>query len=514
MIIKRLLVSGLVVLLFGCKADNLVVDEDLSKQPTGVAAPLSSSEYQNLKPVKQYQVANKLAATLYKGIPVDEFFNFNTYGSELKVLDAGNQYLTETRNQVVARLKNRDEYSNTIDLRHDLGTDAQRAKAEPLSIITEYPVSRTQFEAWMAYVLMNTALFSPAEELPSTNYIDIQRIYNGLLKDMDEDVGIREIVLAQMKSEESWRRFRSPEDNTREMMEIYLGLFDRDEDVLKASVACKNWSLTDESKPDVRTRYVLVKTNRVNTEPQRVLGSWVETCDDFYEMVSNHGQLIPTITATLVESFFPTTSAGKRSAIVADIMSVNPTRFHDIFTAIIFSREYLLNNERLKNFEEIFFNLIQRTKWKQTNDNFLRELASNSNNNRVGMREMRQPTMTMKLGRVVGESIDPLSFAYIQQTVREQVLTRVRTDWGSWEDTFIGDGDLFSTDEYIHYLFLTALSRQATVEELDTINQAFIDSDNESGNNFRENQASIVFDYISRLPDLYYLKTITIGEAQ
>ncbi|MDH3450983.1 MAG: hypothetical protein OEN20_01090, partial [Gammaproteobacteria bacterium] len=42
---------------------------------TGYAAPLSDSEYQALSPEQQYQVVNKLLGTLYKGMPVDEFFD-------------------------------------------------------------------------------------------------------------------------------------------------------------------------------------------------------------------------------------------------------------------------------------------------------------------------------------------------------------------------------------------------------------------------------------------------------
>ncbi|MDH3326566.1 MAG: hypothetical protein OEM38_07610 [Gammaproteobacteria bacterium] len=515
MIIKRLLVSGMITfLLIGCKASDLAVDDSVGNEstPTGVAAPLSNSEYQSLKPEKQYQVANKLAATLFKGIPADEFFDFNSYGSGLKVSQAGNQYLSETRNELVARLRSKDRYSHLIEQRHNLGSDAQKAKAEPLAIIKEYPFSRDQLEAWMAYVLMNTILFSPAEEIDSTNYIDVQRIYDGLLKAMGNDASIRDIILTHMKSQANWRRFRSPEDNTREMIEIYLGLFDRDEDVPHASIACKNWYLTGENNAE---RYALViDDSEENSVPQKVLGSWVTTCEDFYTVVANHQLVIPRITTYLVDWFFPNSSSALRSEIVKDIVSKNPVRFHDIFTAIIFSREYLINNEKPKNFEETFFNLAERLDWDQTNTSFLRELAADSNGARSGLKAMGQPTMTLKLGRFMGQPLDSLSFAYYHQTLREQLLTRTRANWGSWGNEFVDKGDLFDTDEYIDFLFLSALSRKASSEESVAIKQVFMDSNNESGGNYRRNQASIVFDYISRLPDLYYFKSITAGDTQ
>ena len=210
MIIKRLLISGLVILLIGCKADDLEVDDSQASQstPEGVAAPLTNSEYQNLKPEKQYQVANKLAATMFNGVSVYDFFDFNVYGDNLKTSDLGNEYMSTIREDIVTQLKNKADYNNKILARHTFNdNDLQRAKAFPLAILKEYPSSRERFEVWMAYVLMNTVLFSPAAEIETTNYIDIQNIFNKLVESMSEDASIRNIVLAHMKSEANWRRF-------------------------------------------------------------------------------------------------------------------------------------------------------------------------------------------------------------------------------------------------------------------------------------------------------------------
>jgi len=507
MIIKRLFIYCLTVLLVACKADGLVEDQSVESQstPTGVAAPLSNSEFQSLKPEKQYQVANKLAATLYKGVPVDEFFDFNTYGDSLKVSDDGNAYLSETREALQIRLKNRDKFVNLIDARHNLGNDDQRVMGEPLASVMEYEISRDQFEVWMAYILANTILFSPAEEIASADSIDVQRIYDGLVRAMGEDVSIRNIILTHMKSQANWRRFRSPEDNTREMIEIYLGLFDRDADVPKASIACKNWSLTGENAG----YELLIDESERNVEPQKVLGSWVTTCEDFYEVVANHPLVIPRITTYLVDWFFPTSSAQKRGAIVADIVAKNPVRFHDIFTAIIFSKEYLINNEKPKSFEESFLNLAERIEWRPT-DRFIRELTGNSATE-PNLKNMKQPTMSLKLGRFKDQPMDSLSFAYYHKAVRERVLAKVDNRWGSWGNEFIRKGDFFEQEDFIDFLFLSIMSRKATQEEIDTLKEVFLDTGNETS---RENQTRITFDYISRLPDLYFYKTITTGDAQ
>ncbi|MBW2468110.1 MAG: hypothetical protein JRE62_02360, partial [Deltaproteobacteria bacterium] len=62
------------------------------------------------------------------------------------------------------------------------------------------------------------------------------------MKGIRQDNSIRQIVYDHMVSQENWRRFRSPEDNTREMMEIFLKRFN-DAEVPLAAMACKNWSL-------------------------------------------------------------------------------------------------------------------------------------------------------------------------------------------------------------------------------------------------------------------------------
>ena len=46
-------------------------------QVTGYAEPLTDSEYEDLSPEQQYAVLNKLLGTIYKGMPVDEFFDLD-----------------------------------------------------------------------------------------------------------------------------------------------------------------------------------------------------------------------------------------------------------------------------------------------------------------------------------------------------------------------------------------------------------------------------------------------------
>lgn len=69
---------------------------------------------------------------------------------------------------------------------------------------------------WISYTLPQTILFSPAYELDSSHYPNVASVYNWLVLDMNDDVGMRYSTYMHMTSSDNWRRFRSPEDNGRE----------------------------------------------------------------------------------------------------------------------------------------------------------------------------------------------------------------------------------------------------------------------------------------------------------
>jgi len=500
MALKRLLSIGIIIGLVGCQAE--LQDEegqDNLTRANGAAKSLTEAEYDALPPESQYRVANKLAATLYKGIPASEFFDFGRGINNLKV-DGGENYLTEIREGLSERVVNKEYYTNAIKARHNLTNDSRQIRGEPLATIREYPISRELFEAWMAYTLANTILFSPAEEIDSADHVDVQRIYDGLIKAMSEDASIRDIILAHQKSQANWRRFRSPEDNVREMIEIYLGLFDRDTDVPLAAIACKNWSLTD----DDDGYQLVIDHSEANTEPQLVLGQYVTSCEDFYELIASHPLVIPRITTFLVDRFFSTFSSAKRAAIVQDIVATNPVRFHDIFLPIIFSKEYLLNNEKPKSFEETFFNLAERTQWVNTTGFLNGLLSTDLGGTEPNLSKMGQPAMRLKLGRFKDQPLDSLSFATYHQAVRDKILARTTTNWGSWGSNFTSSGDYFELEDYIQYIFISVTSRKASQQELETLVNV-IEAENETS---RTNQTRIVMDYISRLPEIYFYNAV------
>ena len=76
---------------------------------------------------------------------------------------------------------------------------------------------------------------------------------------------------------------------------------------------------------------------------------------------------------------------------------------------------------------------------------------------------------------------------------------------GGWQNEFV-EVDLMGND-FIHYLFLSVVSRTATQEELDELN-TIIASRGYDKEGKEQNRAMIVLDYLSRLPELYYTTSI------
>lgn len=491
------------------------------------AKQLSDNKYKNLSALQQYQVSNKLMSALFKGIPANEFFRRDSIGMDPADLQVSIDYLNfvaQARGKLRRKVKNPDEIytkimgdSNLeIEAKYDIRSEPMEF---PLAHLYELPLSQDFFSRWIAYKLANTIMFAPAEEIDSADENDVQTIYESLALSVQGNASIRSIILAHQKSPANWRRFRSPEDNTREMIEIYLGLFDRDADVPKASKACQNWKLTDEDEG-----YELRKSANINTEPQLILDSyWVTTCDDFYEVVANHPLVIPRVTTVLIDHMFGVDyDTETRAALAVDIASSEPETFTDIFLAILFSEEFLLNMERPKWFEESFFNAADRVHWNPYG-RFFRDVAgysTNSMNLGMNMPLAYQPSFSLKLGRWPSVPQDVLSVSYIHKGLRN-VFMRYGGDFGwGWSSEFaVGISEL-SHEELINYVFLSILGRTPSEDELTTL-AAFIDSAYQAsdvnkmpwlGTDSRTDERTmLIMDYISRLPELYFFTPVSVA---
>jgi hypothetical protein len=495
----------LLLVLVACGTDGGSGDSGGGSSGAGTASAqkFSSSDYDALSSEQKYAVSNKLAATLFKGIPANEFFDDSQGASAgFAVIDNTNK-IAEIEAKLSEPLTNEDEILFRIDNTYEFDSRAE-ALQYPLAMLFEYPLSREYFEIWMAYILANTIFFSPAVELETVDYTDIQDIFYRIVNMIGEGSTIREIVYEHMISQENWRRFRSPEDNTREMMEIFLGRFE-DSEVPLAAAACKNWSLTDDSEG-----YQLIIGFDENTQPVDILDTTVVDCYDFYQAVADHKDLIPKMTSTLVDIFFAGYPDEKKAQITGEIISSNPNTFKDLFLAILFSKEYLLNSTRPQKFEETFFNTAHRINWVASGNFFKNVNPRYTSSSYPSQYRMKQAPLTYKLGQPVAVPLDTLSFSYYHKSVREKLLLDRKTDEfnnndGGWQPSLIDVN--YDGDDYIDYLFLAVLSRKARQEELDELN-SIIASRGYDKPEKNLQKAMIILDYFSRLSEFYYTQPI------
>lgn len=511
-----LCIATLVIALGACTANNPEDDTQLGewKNPAGPARQLSKAEFQSLSAVEQYRVVAKLHGTLFKGLPADKFFNIKAGFQKPQINVSYKNALSGFAEALSRPVADREYFAQMADI-NNFSTDDSKPLLQPLALIRELEPSRDLFERWIAYWLANSILFSPAVEIDSATSNDAEAVYNRLVNAMARGESIRDIVYKHEISQENWRRFRSPEDNTREMIEIYLGLFDRDADVPKASLACKDWYLKDEDSGYVLDRKELEQ----NTEPQFILGRWATSCEDFYRIVAEHALLIPRVTTLIVDAMFAEYSQENRGKLIQSVLTIEPVRFQEIFAAILLSKEYLIYNERPKNFEETFFATGERIYWQPRRD-FLFNLVSDNRNEGKTMRNMNQPAFSLKLGRFNAQPLDSLSFAYYHKTVREELLVHNQPSDNrgdnAWTNQLVVKTRHLENDEYLDFLFVSVLLRQPSVEEKAAFLGKAADENGQGGivgileaegvDDNRINITNLVFDYFSRSPELYYLK--------
>ncbi len=461
-------------------------------------AKLSDDDYNLLTEEEKFAVSNKATGALFKGVTTDSFFDLNAGLS--RALKTNQNYLT-TIEQTLLQPINEATYRSLIDQKYEFDSK-QRSIQYQLALLYEVPLSKNYFDIWMAYVLSNTILFSPAVELDTVAYDDAQRVFERLLSMIGSDRSVRDIVYEHMISQENWRRFRSPEDNTREMLEIFLKRF-VDAEVPPSAQACQNWSLEEQND-----EFILMIGAGGNTEPQQVLGTTIVDCYDFYRAVAGHGDLLPAVIATIVDIYFYGYPQVNKVQIIGEILTGDPVTFRDIFRNILFSKEYLINVDRPKTFEETFLSLAGRMNWFAKRTFFKNLNRQSTSSTYPGLVKMKQASMVYKLGKPRDVPLDSLSFAYYHKAVREQLLIDRKTNAtsdndGGWQDSFI-DVDL-TGDEYIDYLFLSVINRSARQEELDELN-TIIANRGYDRDDRKMQQAMIVLDYLSRLAELYFTR--------
>ncbi len=373
---------------------------------------------------------------------------------------------------------------------------------------------------WISYILTQTILFSPAYELESSHEPNTQRVYNSLVRNIEDETTISYSGYLHMISSDNWRRFRSPEDNGREMMEIYALLFD-DALVPVAAKALQNWKLD-------RDNDTLVIGLNENTKPLKLFDTTIKNGDDFYRELAKSKLFQKGVVTRLVDFFFTTFKKDQKEKVVGSILKSNPNRWEDIFLQIIFSKEYLLNCDRPKSAEELFYSLTKKMEYKYFKYSFYRFAKALEN--------MHQASMKYKLGKLTRVPLDTLSFINYHKFIREEVLCKGANpdkydnykDWDSYGFTlaFISqerfslyqDDPKGSLKNFVNYLFKSLLQREASSLELNLFESHMIVQKKDSfsysaGLNLlkssgRMNAAILIMDYISRLSSLYRFEKV------
>jgi len=536
---------------------------------TGAAAPLSQAEFNNLPPEQQYQVANKLYGAFFRGINAEDFFDLSAGMANLKpkntnfLDDLRNNLSTDLSLDVVSEYDKAidgldDDLSNPdpdlarylFDTRTDMESN-QRPRQLPMARIKDYPISRDLYVSWMAYFLANTIMYSPAEEMESSDMQDVQRIYRFLTSNVKKKTTIQQMTRSILPSLARWRIARTPQNFALEAFENYLGLFQDGslteaeklaspiiaslpESIENAGIACRDLYLTRASDD-----YLIGQTDYPNSTPKLILEeSFVTTCSDVYDVVSGHSSLTPRAVEVITNYFFPGhLLRDQRLAVRSAILSSGPQTYEDIFTAILFSREYLLNVTRPRSFEESFMPMLDTLKWDvKANSGELDERifinTASDENRRTYLGGMNWNAMSLKIGRIPSVPLDALSFGNYHKAMRESLLFNTASYRGGRNEA--GEGLIYTVDEelrpfieslslqdYIDYLFLNALQRKATATEQSDFFEFLVNirgyaerktiqgvaSDVIKPNSY--NQATVaVFEYISRLPELYYFKSV------
>ena len=483
---------------------------------------LTNDEFNALGAAQKLQVANTLLGTLFFGYPQKELQEKIDSDNFIAGIRSGMEEERTDKAWLESYILDEDKFRQY----------SSYSEPQAINILSRFYAMKDLdsyfLKNWVAYILTQTIMFSPAYELSTTHTPNISRVYNRIVTFLNEEGGMRYITYVHMMSEDNWRRFRSPEDNGREMLEIYQ--FDMDDThVPIAGKALQNWKLNTDSDT------LEVGLNQ-NTQALNLFGTTIYNGDDFYRELVKADLFTKGVTQRLVDFFFPETSTAKKQQITDSIVSSKPETWQDILLQIVFSEEYLLHNNRAKSVEETFYSLAKKMDYKHK-DSTLYYFKED-------LEDMHQATMKYKLGKLERVPQDTLSFAHYHKFVREKVLLRrsnpdAINDYDSWarpgwSDSFIAfdnfdydsNSDTVSLDAFVHYLFKTTVAREATSEELKLFRDHMIESrdgkqlfryefnmfvtyDNDperqtsKREEYKRNIAFIVLDYISRLDTTY-----------
>ena len=490
---------------------------------------LTDDEFNALLQENKLIVADKLLSSMFYGYPLAELQTKIDSGSFISDLQI--QIFNDKTNKAALEAYIMDP---NIFYRFDNLSYPQQAHDIVARLYAAPNLDKYFFHNWIAYTLTQTIMFSPAYELDSVGMEDIALVYNELVSDLEAGNNIQDMSYKHMISQSNWRRFRSPEDNGREMLEIFAYDFN-DSHVPIAGQALQNWSNVRRNS-DGFNQLVIDETN-VNIETLNLFGTTITDGESFYRALVDSDVFTYGVTKRLVTFFFADYDEAAINGITASLVKSGHTTWQGIFKEILFSKEYLLNSSRVKRGEELFFSLAKKMEHQHTTLT-IRDFCIGSYQN-LSLADMNQASMKYKLGKLSGAPVDTLSFATYSTTIRENVFYK-RSDpaiadyaWNNegWSDSFIANTNFTydstnqkaSLESLINYIFRSTVSRKVTPDELLMFEKYMLNVDNtlkhpymmfdvgatdEVRETFKRHIAFMVLDYISRLDILYMQREV------
>ncbi|EJF06831.1 hypothetical protein ThvES_00010790 [Thiovulum sp. ES] len=465
---------------------NKVVSEGFSLGVPSEELPVFSKAFsdEDLKAMSsadQYKALDKILSSFFIGFPKNEF----------EMILQMDRPVTYIRNMLLkTKIGNFETAEQTTQLYHY----SWNRKTSEMALARLYSLepSKEYLNFWVAYMLANSKFYSASLELSTVNMSTGANLLRELYEQLDNGYTMDSMTYNYLLSEEYWRRFRSPEDNTRESLELMVGIFD-DSLVPIASQACKDFSYNE------RDQNLEISFN-YNTEPLEINGTEITRCKDFYrEIIANNPLLKDWFILNWLDFYLPNYSAEEKENFMAELYAVGATNYQDIFLNIIFSDDFIEHSQRFKSFEELYLPVSKKINFYPGTSTFRTWVSEAHNSN--------QPPMYYKLGRDMVTPSDTLSFSQLTKTVRETMFldqkTNMFSDWDAgWGSEFLFSLDFSSQEALIKDVFMFLVGREPTANEITGLSTVTIDYDLKS-NDQKGKALMVILDYVSRLSELY-----------
>jgi hypothetical protein len=446
----------------------------------------SDEEFKKLSIEEQYVVLDKILSAFFIGLPKNEF----------EMVIQMDRPITYIKNRLLKVKVGNFEQAEKATQKYNYSWN-RKTPERALARLFSLEPSKEYLNFWTAYMLVNSKFYSASLELSTVNMSTGSNLLRELYEQLDGGYTMDSMVYNYLLSEEYWRRFRSPEDNTRESLELMVGVFD-DSIVPIASQACKDFSYNERDQNlEISFDY--------NTEILEINGTEIMRCKDFYrEIVADNPLLTDWFILNWLDFYFPNYSAEEKAEFMADLYEVGATNYQDIFLNIIFSDDFVANSERFKSFEELYLPIAKKINFYAGNSTFINWISQAHNSN--------QPPMFYKLGRGVENPSDTLSFSQLTKTIRETMFldqkTNMFSDWDAgWGSEFLFALNFSSHEALIEDLFLFVIGRVPSEDELETLSAVLLNHDLKS-NDHKGRAVMIILDYISRLSELYISRKV------